>query len=91
MAYDRRRAALVDIFSGCPLSHGWWVDYGAGWFRPPSGHGVPEADPRCEKPSPGALVGTLYPVANQEGFRPATTRLITHSCIIRKLVRELSG
>ena len=26
MAYDRRRAALVDIFSGRPLSHGWWED-----------------------------------------------------------------
>ena len=24
MAYDRRRAALVDIFSGRPMSHSWW-------------------------------------------------------------------
>ena len=28
MAHDRRRAALVDIFPGRRLSHGWWEDEG---------------------------------------------------------------
>ncbi len=30
MAYDRRRAALVDIFFGRRLSHGWWETRGHG-------------------------------------------------------------
>ena len=36
MAHDRRRAALVDIFFGRRLSHGWWELGAAAQLAPAS-------------------------------------------------------